>query len=208
MKLFSGYRLVASFLGLFLASASYLSAQNASVIVEDVKFDMVDSGVKKNEHWSMAVELTGGRTADPQAVNPKFVDDIEVTVLIGFKLGDAEFQFFDSKVEIITLEEGEDAVVRFYLEPEIVDRLNLPKEPYAYLVEIEAAGEAVTSTRKMRADYMKTPALVESFKTASRKEGVSDNNGLLVPVYDSIFWTGVNRGELQDTPAYKRKPSN
>lgn len=206
MKTFSGYKLLVSFLLLILASVSNLSAQ--SIIVKEVEFDMVDSGVKKDDFWRMAVEITGGRTTDANAINPKFVDDIEVNVLIGFELEKSKFEFFESSVEIVTIEEGEDAIVRFYLEPEIVERLRLPEEPFAFLVEIKAAGEEVQSTRDMRASMLSTPERIENFKRASRDGNVGDNEGLLVPVYESLFWTGVNRSELTETPAYKRKPSN
>lgn len=195
------------FLALFALCHTIALSQNTPVIVKDIEFDFVDSGVKDDEHLRIAVELTGGTNSDANAVNSRFVDDIEVKVVLAFEVGPKKYECFESKAEIVTLETGEDVIVRFYMAPEIIERQQLPREPFAYLAEISVAGEQLPMSKDAVSNLLANPERLSSFNTHVRS-GSSKNEGLLVPIYDSLFWTGINPREFQDMPAYKRKPSN
>jgi len=178
------------------------------VSVENIRFDTIKLSGLSDNYLETAIELRGGKNPDPKALNRKYVNNIKVILSLGFEIAPGQFRFFKSEALIATLEKGKSAKVFFYLLPEVVNRDNLPKEPYAYRVDLEVAGRAVPPTRNNISSSLNKPGMPANFKARVQLES-RENDGILLPIYETLFWNVyTDQRRLKVSPDYIRKASD
>ena len=186
--------------------ASSVHAQLDPVSVTRVKFDK-DSGTWKDTQ--IEVELQANGNPNPDAPNPNYVDNVTVTLIIGYahptKKDEREFIFHTSTVTLATLEVAKKKKIGFYLPYDIVQRDNVRKEPTYWYVNLEVDGSEIPVSQnniKTRASSSLQRANVfQSFQNSS--SGAIE--GVLQPGY--LSGNGyIERGK--DRPAFIRKEEN
>jgi len=192
-------------LALLTLSAATLSAQKDPVEVADVSFDS-NAGAYDDTLITVEVEAVGNPQPD-EAPNEKYVDNIGVTLTIGYahprKPG--QFIFHTASVVIATLEAGESRDIGFWLPYDIVERDGLREEPEFWFVELEVDGEEIRPTgqnmRRRASSKLQTPQALDGFK----RESGSASEGILLPGY--LSGNGyVERGN--ERPAFIRVEEN
>lgn len=187
-------RLPGAFLlfSLFLSPA--LQAQSPALIeLEQVRFESLPDDWLKAE-----VEVQANR--NPTKENSRFVSEIEITLNLSFQKPNGLFVFYRCSVEIVALEQNETALVAFYFPGILMERDNL-REPFAYLVEIEAEGMRQPFSRESAsANIVNNPQAVTSLK--SRAEAAAEeNDGILLPEY----LAPMQYQDLRNPPIYRRR---
>jgi len=190
--------LVASALALFVSiNTIQLSAQApapgvvdqkalaAQVEVNSIKFGAARIG---SDSW-MEAEIVLDVKPGGRAVAGQFVDDVRVTLNLGFESPEAPSGppklFYRSTATFITLEGGRQTV-RFYLPPEVVKRDRLRTPVKFYSVEIEAGGTAQTPGRANAATGFTSAASVQNFQSTVASESRA-NEGVLMPQHLTPF---------------------
>ena len=179
-------------LSLFYSPA--LQAQSPALIeLEQVRFESLP------EDWLKAeVDIQANR--NPRQENSRFVSAIDVTLTLSFQKANGAFAFYRCSVEIIALEQNETAQVAFYFPGILMERDNL-REPFAYLVEIEAEGIRQPFTRESASsNIVNNPQAVTSLK--SRAEAAAEeNDGILLPEY----LAPIPFQDVRNPPVYRRR---
>ncbi len=192
---------------LYLCSLARLDANYGDpVSVNSVRFSREKITEGRNYWLEIEVEIMGGSNSSPDALNERYVDDILVTLGLGYSLESGEskrFRFFNAQARIPTLEENVRRSIFFYLPPEVVERDNLRAEPFAYLVELSVKGQALPTRRENVSTNLKNASLVDSFRERLASLAV-ENEGVLLPIYHTPFQQ-ISR-KMQVSPAYVRKP--
>ncbi len=166
----------------------------SSVGVREVEFTRLDSGSRSGD-W---LELDVRRDAsDATRVNPDFIDDLEISVMLGFERGGSArdgFDFFRSKAELVSLKEGRH-FVRFYLPPEIVERNQVRSEPHSFLIRLARSGRVVSESVSRQ---LERPQVRDSF-LARIDAKAARNDGVLLPQFKSPFYLSYPR----ETPTFR-----
>ncbi|MGE9295163.1 MAG: hypothetical protein ACQKBV_02605 [Puniceicoccales bacterium] len=168
---------------IFSLSSGVTYAQKDPVEVVQVKFDN-KAGAYDDTLMNVEIGAMGNPTPD-ESPNEKYVDNITVTLTIGYahpsKQG--EFIFHKSSVEIATMEVGESRQIGFWLPYDIAVRDNLREEPQFWYVDLEVDGQEVKPTssnmRKRASGDLQNPQALQSFQ--SRSGDASE--GILLPGY-------------------------
>jgi hypothetical protein len=190
----------------FAVLAGTIFGQEDQVEVSEVDFRHESLAGATDDWLEIAIELTGKGNAAGSSANPRFSDDIRVSLGLGFELagrGSRQFRFFQAEVVVVTLEQGEKRIVFFYLPPEVVARDRLPKEPFAYLVELSVGGRPLTMRRANVSSNLGDATRVGNFKGRLTAEAVG-TRGVLLPIYETPFF--IARDKLRNSPAYRRLP--
>lgn len=182
--------------------AQQAAKASAPVEILDVKFTAAPVLGVREPMNRMEVNLRALHNAkllkDKNAVvpNPKWVDKIKVTVTTAYKApaykkaqkagaaaGDLEpFIYYRSSATILTMEENGSGSVYFYLPGEIIKRDQLQKEPFMWMVSVEADGEEVAPTLKMFSKNIRTEHDMKTFKEEADR-GVSETTGIFRAQY-------------------------
>ncbi|MGJ3243153.1 MAG: hypothetical protein ACFE0O_09390 [Opitutales bacterium] len=180
--------------GLLLFSLPGLRAQALEIEVRDVRFEQT------REDWIiMRIELRAGRNTLPDARNDRFIDDVLVRAIVSYEAPEEGFDFYTAEARIISLETAENRAVYFCLPPEIVERDELRKDPFAWLVELEVLGNTLPIGRDNVSSNIPNAQAVASFQeraAAAQAETV----GIFRPHY--LAPPGLVRAE--DTPSFYR----
>ncbi|MEO0794507.1 MAG: hypothetical protein AAFX93_05080 [Verrucomicrobiota bacterium] len=189
---------------LLVPLAGSLHAQKDPVDVRNVKFN------KNAGNWKdtlIEVELVANGNPNPDAPNPKYVDNIGVTLTIGYAHPnkDGEFIFHSSSVVITTLEVAKSRKIGFWLPYDIVERDNVAKEPKFWYVDVEIDGSPIAPTganiRARASSDLQNPTALNSFQNKASDA----TEGVLLPGY--LSGNGyIERGK--DRPAFIRKEEN
>ena len=165
------------------------SAEQVDLIeVTEVKF--LGAKILSGDTWlEMSVEVAakpGGRS-----ISGEFVDKVRVTLNLGLESGEGaakKWAFYRSSAEAVSLEGGAKAIFRFYLPPEVLkrDRVSLGEANKLYVVELEAAGKPVQTSRAGVSAKITSEDARRVFLSRVVAEG-SRNEGVLVPQYLSPF---------------------
>jgi hypothetical protein len=168
--------------------------------VRGVKFDSL------REDWvQMEIELQCEGNLLPEARDPDYVERIGVTAFLAYEIDAAagEFDFYRAEVEIVAMEKGDSANVYFFLPGVIVERDQLPDEPYFYFVEIAIGGRALPLDEDgMGRRFRGNEAAIESLRSKAAAEG-SENEFLLMPPY--LAPVGAIGARMDDLPVFLRR---
>ena len=164
---------------LFTFAVAELAAQVAPVVVNRVRFD---DDVRPYDWTRIAIELEANAIEDPQAVNPEYIDNIEIELSSAYDRGDDTFAFFTAKAEIMTLKVGEPKTVMFWIPKAIMERGNLRAEPKFWVVELAAGGRSLQVKKDNASrELQKTGATgLANFKRML-SENIGPNSGVMLP---------------------------
>lgn len=136
-------RLPSLFILVFLilaGSVTDVAAQADRVEIKNVKFGA------KERPWGdymieIDVEAKGNPKNDPSVINPNYVDNIKVTLLVGYAHPDRpasarEFIFHEASVVIATMEAKKSRKIAFWIPYDIAQRDNLSKEPEYWVIDL------------------------------------------------------------------------
>jgi len=196
---------------LTLSLANSLWAQSAPTIdVSNVRFDRIGND------WIMAtVEITPDRNPSPQARDEDFLDDVLLTLNLCYEVdnmanGESGYDFYQSTVRMVSIEQSKRYAIYFFLPGVIQDRDDLDSDPFAWLIEMEVAGQKVPMAEDQAdGEIQKTPEGYENFLSQARSSAAA-NDGILVPSYLAP-WYVLNSARLRTTeiPAFYRfEPRN
>jgi len=202
-------RLLSSLLLLSLCTGGVASAWAQSASADPVTVKRVQfSQTSGRDAWAeFSVTLTGGLNPDPAAANPNFNDLVKVKVSLSYQHGgggEPVFSFYRSEATLVSLERTKDATVTFYLPPEIVRRDRLPREPFAWLVELEVGGQPLPGRQNHVSRSLNNLDVISSFRSRVTAAGAK-TDGLLVPVYLTPFYGPDLAGRSSDLPSFVRR---
>ena len=182
-------------------------AQGDPVEVSDVEFRYENLAGATDDWVEIAIEIEGGGNAAADGENHRFSSDIRVALGLGYQLSRSSvgrFRFFQAEAVVVTLEQGNKRTVYFYLPPEVVKRDRLPKEPFAYLVELSVGGETLATRRGNVSSNLGDASRVANFKTRMAA-AANETRGVLLPIFETPFY--IARDKLRSSPAYRRVPA-
>jgi hypothetical protein len=175
-----------------------LRAQLAPVEVSRVTFGEVIPRGESRSWWEAAIELRG-RSREVEARREPLVVGLE----LAFQRRDERFVFFRSRAALLVPEANDQAVVRFYLPPGVLERDGLRPRPFAWRVWLAQGERAYPQGPGSYSDALASPEAARSF--VQRLEGEAEaNDGWLQPIYLTPFFQAEN-GRLDDSPAYLRR---
>lgn len=190
-------------LSLFLSARA--GAQQAPEIeVSNVRFDRVA------DNWIVgSVTLRPGENPSPDARDEDFIDDVRLTFHVCFEVNldnvPEEFSFYRSTVRMVSLERRKTYTLKFYLPGVLRDRDDLDADPFAWVVDMEAAGVPIP----LRDDQfdgraIKSKEAFDSFLSKANSEGAA-NDGIFLPSYLAPA-NVVNESRLnyRELPAFYR----
>lgn len=137
-------------------------------------------------NWNLvAVEVEAFRNPDPEASNPRYVDDIIITVTLGYENQNGDgFTFYQTEANLVTLETRKSKEIGFWMPYAVVERDNLPKEPKFWLVELEVAGQKLdllSNDKSFSSSFTSRQSIEGFLRQAS--SGLSETEGIFVPYY-------------------------
>lgn len=179
---------------LFSASAVNAAGGPQPVEIEDVKFNTNVGQLK----WTQCeIKLKPGNNPDPKAPNRDYVDNVKVTLSLGYVRDSKEktFFFYQSSMTLVTLESQKNKIISFFLPREIVERDNLSKEPDYWLIQLEVDGKELNPKTDHMSSNLHSREALNSFKG----KPFSDTDGILVPAHRSPY--GYGAGERKEPPA-------
>ena len=190
------FLLAAFTLGLGMAS---LAAQKAPITVDNVKFN---SGVSPYDWNNIVIKLRANSNPDPEAANPRYVDNITVRLSVAYEDGanKGKYVAFESEVTIATIEVGKDKTFAFWIPYDIVERGNFGKEPFGWVIELQGDGKKLPMNRDNTSSNITNDAALQSFYTNAVSPTANENEGIMMPYYLSPYGP-VDR----EPPAFIRK---
>ncbi|MEN9840940.1 MAG: hypothetical protein RL376_740 [Verrucomicrobiota bacterium] len=164
----------------------------AQVEVSQVKFAAARLG---SDNW-LESEIRLDVKPGGKLVSGEFVNRVKVILSIACDAtdnkGKKSLTYYRSQLELISLEGGKPAYVRFYLPPEVVKRDNLRADVKYYMVELEAAGEPQKPIKTSASNDFTTAESLKNFlNKVSAESGV--NEGILMPQYLTPFASDIQR---------------
>lgn len=200
MQKFLSRQVVVIHLCLILIPWAFAQAQQTPLIeVEQVRFQVL------RDQW-LRCEVRLRSLGNPREANPRFVSNITVDPILSFQRRDGEFLFFRARAQVVAIEQNQRAVVAFYL-PGIIVRRDDLREPFAYLLDVVAAGEPQPYGRDwVSANIRENPQAILSLRNRAL-ESANTTDGILRPAYlaPSEIVQPVNVREL---PIYQRLESD
>jgi hypothetical protein len=204
-------------LTIMLSQLSLLEAEvNNHPLVFVKKVDFNPPTLLYPDEWiEVEIELLGKSNPMRNARNSRYIDDITVNLSLGYKAKtDAKkentqsYHFFESKAEILTLEQDNSVFVHFFIPPDIKKRDSLPKEPEFYMIELEVNSEALQLQKENVSRNLQSKKSSQKYKARSASQSGS-NQGILLPIYRTIFWNRVtNSRSFNNIPTYRIPSSN
>ncbi len=172
-----------------------------AIKVRDVKFDKIG-----RDEWIRArIELVASDNPLPEPKNRRFLDDIKLHFYLIYGRQSTGFDFYESEVEIVSMEIGKRYHIDFFLPGVVVERDQLSKEPFAYLVEFEISGNDFPfNPSHASSNISLNEAARGSMKSRTESEG-SINRGILLPFYFAP--PTLTNGESESYPAFRRLDS-
>ncbi len=167
-------------------SASQLNAQADRVTVKNVKFG------SKERPWGdymveIDVEAMGNPKNDPSVINPKYVDNIEVKLLVGYPHpnpadGKDSFIFHEASVVIATMEVKKSRKIAFWIPYDIAQRDNLSKEPKYWVIDLAVNGTDIPVTEQNIGNRASRTLNPQSLASMRNMAG-SPTKGIMLPGY-------------------------
>jgi hypothetical protein len=135
-RLLSTLKLLA--LWLLCLLVSHEGAANGVLRVHGVRFEQM----RESEWVRCRIEVEALSNPLQQARDPKYLDDLVLSFHLSYSRKAPEFEFFTSKVEIVSLKVRERYDVDFFLPGIVLERGQFPIVPFAYLLEFTVSGIA------------------------------------------------------------------
>ena len=142
----------------------------------------------------------------PESHNPRYVDAIEMTLILSYKAPNAakDFDYYRSTVAMPTLKRGPIHKIYFYLPGSIVKRDRLPREPDMYLVQISVNGLKLPGRPEHgKSGFFKKYGSIgiNRYLAAAHSQALK-NDGILLPQYHAPLRFTSN---LRETPSFIRR---
>lgn len=182
-------------LGLLLLAAP-MAAQ--ILRVERVSFAPISPGGSAN--WlEIAVEVSN-RQAQP------LVEPLDVSLQLGFlpQSNATGLIYYRCTVQIAGLPENSTRVLYFYLPPDVLELKELPREPFAWLVEFSVQGAPLPLSPDSLSRELQDPARLDRFRLNALQEA-APQEGQLLPIYHTPFFSPFFADKLNRSPAYIRR---
>lgn len=185
------------FIGLSVYSSTITHGN--PVTIQNIHFNTLD------KDWlQVEVQLRAGPNTVPGSRTKNYVDNVKLTITLSYEVPSAPggFDFYQSTVEMPSLKRGERYQVYFYLPGVIVERDRLPREPHAYIVQLEVDGQALPLRKEnLKQSFFKQASFVTQYVNRARLQAPI-NEGILLPQYYAPSALTI---ELRNTPAFIRK---
>ncbi len=213
MRLFFTPKTLALASGLALALAMWPAQAGAqpaaglskAISVEGIAFQPV-RGQNPDNSWMVAlVELTAKSNPDAQALNPKWVPDVSVTLTLGWGENKTPPQLdlaVSATAKLVALQVNGKAMVMFFVPPEFLQSgsknpagLNANSKPTFYVVQVTAAGTAIDLGKQAVSSSLPSQNYIDGFLRASGDQ-TTKNAGMMlttqsVPAY--ILTTAISQ---------------
>ena len=192
------------FLTLSLFFAQYAFAQEIPAKVTNINFKSL------RDNWvQMKIKIRADKNIAEDAKNRRFVDNIKVMAYLGYDRDSKtkSFDFYKAQVEIISIEQGKQKEVHFFMPGVIVDRDRLPKTPPYYFVALEVDGRVLPLSDDA---YSKGSLNKETLRSMKQKADTESepNDFILMPHYNApeslLREARLNTGDL--APLIIREP--
>jgi hypothetical protein len=125
--------------------------------------------------------ITTGNPA-PEARDRRFLDDVQVALYLSYSDRQKGFCFFQAEVEVVSMEQGRNYLLDFFLPPEVVKRDRLGMQPFAYLLEFTAMGFKVPFANAHGSSNMSNEAARGALVSKAREED-RRSSGVLIPSF-------------------------
>ncbi|MFW6218278.1 MAG: hypothetical protein ACOC4K_04715, partial [Verrucomicrobiota bacterium] len=189
---------------LITLSALSLSATAAfSQDDEIITVQRLDFNSLQDDWIQMEVELRANRNTLEDARDPGYVEDIKITLYVGYLMDEAErkFDYYTSDVEIVIMERNDTNHVYFYLPGLIAERDRLRDEPDFYYAEVSIGGEEQPPQENAMSGNIPNLEILEKFISNANSEGAV-NEDKLMPIY---LVPGDRIGRVRDLPIFLRR---
>ncbi len=154
-----------------------------SLSAQMVQVDDVKNRVLRNGWLQCNIALNTSTNTDPKALNPNFVEDISVSLYLGFKNDKIKggYDFYTSSLSILILEKGDKNIVSFYL-PSKIMKMHKYSTPTFYFVDVVVGKQA---QKYDQSAFSRNFSSKESINTFINKanSGSPQNKGRLIPCY-------------------------
>ena len=159
--------------------AQFAFSQTIPAKVSDINFQALD------DDWvQMEIQIRADKNTAEDAKNERFVDNIKVMAYLGYERDSKakRFDFYKAQVEIISIEQGKEKNVYFYMPGVIIDRDRLPKKPPYYFVALEVDGNVLPLSNDAYSQDTLNRDTLRSMKQKADKES-EVNDFILRPHY-------------------------
>lgn len=169
------------FLTLSLCFAQYAFAQEIPAEVTDINFNSL-----RDDWVQMEIKIRANKNTAEDAKNERFVDNIKIMAYLGYDRDSKtkSFDFYKAQAEIISIEQGKQNEVHFFMPGVIVNRDRLPKTPPYYFVAIEVDGRVLPLSNNA---YSKDSLNNETLRSMKQKADTESepNDFILMPHYNA-----------------------
>lgn len=168
-------------LTLSLCFAQYAFAQEIPAEVNSINFKSL-----RDDWVQMEIEIQADKNTAEDAKNERFVDNIKVMAYLGYERDSKakSFDFYKAQAEIISIEQGKQKKVHFFMPGVIVNRDRLPKTPPYYFVALEVDGVVLPLSNEA---YSKGSLNNETLRSMKQKADTESepNDFILMPHYNA-----------------------
>lgn len=198
-----------SFILFFITTGSFsLFSQQQQALVEVDRVAFATERLGQQGNWLRA-DVTVRSHGDPTAAlrtAQRFASNVRVVLTLAYQgATDGEFFFYTSEATAVALEAGRTHNYAFFLPYDILNRRDgIRREPFGYLVEIFVGDREMPLGRNSVDGRNVKPDTLQAFRDRAAREAMV-NEGILVPIYFSPFWTPQTAGV---SPAYLIKQVN
>ena len=170
-----------------------------------VQVDDVKNRVLRNGWLQCNIALNTGTNTDPKAVNPDFVEDISVSLYLGFKNNNIKggYDFYTSSLSILVLEKGDKNIVSFYI-PNKIMKMHNYSTPTFYFVDVAVGNQAQKYNQSAFSRNFSSKESINTFINKA-KAGSPRNIGRLIPSY--LAPTSFQAFNEELTPVFYRSES-
>ncbi len=169
------------FLTLSLCFAQFSFAQEIPAEVTNVNFESL-----RDDWVQMEIKIRANKNISEDARNERFVDNIKVMAYLGYERNrkDKSFDFYKAEAEIVSIEQGKQKEVHFFMPGVVVDRDRLPKVPPYYFVALEVDGKVFPLSNDA---YSRDTLNSETLRSMKQKADAESekNDFILVPHYNA-----------------------
>lgn len=169
------------FLTLSLCFAQYAFSQEIPAEVTDINFNSL-----RDDWVQMEIKIRANKNTAEDAKNERFVDNIKVMAYLGYDRDSKtkSFDFYKAQAEIISIEQGKQKEVHFFMPGVIVNRDRLPKIPPYYFVALEVDGRVLPLSNNA---YSKDSLNNETLRSMKQKADTESepNDFILMPHYNA-----------------------
>jgi len=206
-------------------SGSATASPAKAVQVDSVSFKPISDPYNQRYGWmQVRVDLTAKFNPNTQALNPKWVPDVNVMATLGWgsKSGKSGAPQIDVAVtataKLVALEVNTRSTVMFYLPPEFLQSatkspsgINASMPPDFFVVQVQAGGTTMDPTAKsVSSSSLPDKSYVDGFVRAAG-DLASKNSGMMLPANEVpyyIYRVGLDGASGTVVPTFKSSASN